>query len=994
MINILSSLNQKQKEAVTIMRGPVLVIAGPGSGKTRCLTHRIAHLISQNILPNNILAVTFTNKAAEEMKERVNQLLKIQDQGQSPIMGTVPIPLIGTFHSVCLQILRHHIDKLGYKKNFVIYDGNDQLSLIKQTFKNLQINSEQFKPEIVQKTISQAKDEMIDSQTYQEQAKEYFPKTVSKIYQAYQESLKKANALDFDDLIMLTVQLFEKNPEILEKYQNQWPYILIDEAHDTNLSQYVLINLLAKKNQNIWLIADPDQCLPGKTKINTPKGTKSIDQLAIGDQIIAASGRGDVCKAQITRINKNKYNGHLIKIHTKNKNTLTLTPNHIIFLRLSLNSNIHYTYLMFRKDKGYRIGVAKGKRKELRGTEQIGLRVRTNQERADKVWILKVCHSRNEAVYWESYYSFQYGIPTIVFFTDGRKMKFTQELIDKLYENIDTEERANELMDDLYFNRDYPHFSPQGVSKKNESKRIKMRVTMFSDNRKTITSPWGLSRVSINTSDLKLKKIIEKLGFSVRKGKSKDWVTEIARVDYGEIEKIAKEIKKADNRLDVLKTALLTENKRYLFQPAGQAHPTMIIPIEKNGKIIEDEITKVERIQYKGDVYDLDIKNVHNYIADRFVVHNSIYSWRGADFRNILNFEKDYPKTKVILLEQNYRSTQNIIEASHNIITKNVQRKNKTLWTNNSAGSLINIIETGNQDTEGNFIIEEIRELTRQGYNLNDFTVLYRANAQSRAIEEAFLKANFPYKVIGTVRFYDRKEIKDILAYLKLIINPDDLVSLQRIINTPPRRLPKLAKNIQEISLLKECPTHLNSFYNLIDNFREVNKKKTLTDLINFVIRKIDYEKYIRDGSEQGEYKWENIKELFTVANKYNKLKPQIGLERFLEEISLLSSPDEIENKKNLVNLMTMHCAKGLEFPVVFIVGCEEGIFPHSRSSFNPEQMEEERRLCYVGITRAKEKAYLTFTRQRKLWGQTMVNPPSRFLGDIPEHLIEYREYY
>ncbi|MBU1292425.1 UvrD-helicase domain-containing protein [Patescibacteria group bacterium] len=988
MTNILSSLNPKQKEAVTIMRGPVLVIAGPGSGKTRCLTHRIAHLIEQGVAPNNILAVTFTNKAAQEMRERVAQLTKSRP-ARNASHSEAGKSDIGTFHATCLQILRHQIDKIGYQKNFTIYDDTDQLALIKQITKNLQISPDQFKPNTIKETISRAKDELIDWSIYQEQAHEYFPKTIAQLYQLYQESLKKANALDFDDLIMLTVRLFEKHPQILEKYQDKWPFILIDEAHDTNLSQYTLTNLLAQKHKNLWLIADPDQCLPGQTKINTPKGLKRIDQLKIGDQIIAAGGRNQTCEALITRINKNKYSGDLIKIHTKNKNTLTLTPNHIIFLRLSLNSNIYYTYLMFRKDKGYRIGVAKGKRKELRGTEQIGLLVRTNQEKADKVWILKVCYSRNEAAYWESYYSFNYGIPTIVFFTDGRKMKFTQELIDKLYKNIDTEKRAHELMDDLYFNRDYPHFSPQGVSKKNESKRIKMRVTMFSDNRKTITSPWGLSRVSINTSDLKLKKIIEKLGFSVRKGKSKDWVTEIARVDYGEIEKIAKEIKKADNRLDVLRTALLTENKRYLFQPAGQAHPTMIIPIEKNGKIIEDEIIKVEKIKYKGDVYDLDVKNVHNYIASGFVVHNSIYSWRGADFRNILNFEKDYPQAKIILLEQNYRSTQNILEASHHIITKNSQRKDKRLWTENQAGSLINIIQAENEEEEGAFLIKEIENLMCQGYNLKDFTVLYRTNAQSRAVEEAFLKANLPYKIIGTVRFYDRKEIKDLLAYLKLIDNPDDLISCQRIINTPPRRLPKFAKNINGLFLINDHSEPLQNFYSLIDSFRQAKQKKSLTDLIKFIIKKTDYEKYIKKDDQEGEYRWENIQELFTVANKYN----QAGLEKFLEEITLLSSPDEIEMNKNLVNLMTMHCAKGLEFPIVFLVGCEDGIFPHSRSFFDPGQMEEERRLCYVGITRAKEKAYLIFTLRRRLWGQTMINPPSRFLGDIPDHLIEFREH-
>jgi len=652
MTDILSSLNPKQKEAVTIMRGPVLVIAGPGSGKTKCLTHRIAYLIEQGVIPNNILAVTFTNKAAQEMRERVGQLIKsLPAYAKASAFGrrsrlrptkSAGKPDIGTFHATCLQILRHQIDKLspagepgGYQKNFTIYDETDQLSLIKQITKNLQISPDQFKPNTVKEAISKAKDELIDWPTYREQAREYFPETIAQLYQLYQESLKAANTLDFDDLIMLTVQLFEKHSNILEEYQNKWPYILVDEAHDTNLSQYTLTNLLAQKHQNLWLIADPDQ---------------------------------------------------------------------------------------------------------------------------------------------------------------------------------------------------------------------------------------------------------------------------------------------------------------------------------------------------------------------------SIYSWRGADFRNILNFEKDYPQAKTILLEQNYRSTQNILEASHHIITKNSQRKDKQLWTENQAGSLINIIQAENEEEEGTFLIEEMEDLIRQGYSLKDFTVLYRTNAQSRAVEEAFLKANFPYKIIGTVRFYDRKEIKDLLAYLKLIANPNDLISCQRIINTPPRRLPKFTKNIQTLQKMRSdlckgrtssSETHFKNFYSLIDSFRQAKEKKSLTDLIKFIIKKTDYEKYIRKDSEEGEYRWENVQELFTVAQKYNKA----GLEKFLEEITLMSSPDEIETNKNLVNLMTMHCAKGLEFPVVFLVGCEDGVFPHSRSFFDPEQMEEERRLCYVGITRAKERAYLTFALRRRLWGQTMVNPPSRFLGDIPDHLIEFREH-
>ena len=994
-MDTLSPLNKKQKEAVSIIRGPVLVIAGPGSGKTRCLTHRVAYLIQQDIPANNILAVTFTNKAAQEMKERIKSLLGVSFRKHSQ-------PVIGTFHALCLKILRQEINNLndqrhqGYHSNFIIYDEIDQLSLIKQIIKDLQINPDQFKPAVVRENISRAKDELVEASDFQAQAQEFFPQTIAKIYMAYQAALEKANALDFDDLIMLTVKLFEKKPAILEKYQNQWPYILVDEAHDTNSAQYRLVNLLAKKHQNLWLIADPDQCLPGETKIDTPKGPKNINKLSIGDEVIAASGRNSICKALIAKVHKRKYNGNLIKIYTKSRKNLTLTPNHILFSRLSLNPNIYYTYLMFRKDKGYRIGIAKGSRKPTKKTEQIGLLVRTNQEKADKIWVLKVCYSKSEAMYWESYFSFQYGIPTTVFFTNGRKMNFSQVSIDKIYKKIDTEKRARQLMNDLYFNEDFPHFSPQGVSKQNESKRIKMRITMFSDSRKTITSPWGLSRLSINTSDLKLKMIIEKLKLPVRKGKAKDWFVEIARLDYGEIERIAKKIKGADDRLGVLKTALLAKNKRFIFQPASQVHPTMIIPIEKNGKIIEDEITKIEKTKYNGKVYDLDVKNVHNYIANNFVVHNSIYSWRGADFRNILNFEKDYPQAKVILLEENYRSSKNILQASHQIINKNVQRKEKNLWTQNPAGPLIKVIELTDEEAEGNFIIDEMTNILQlTNYKLRDFTVLYRTNAQSRAIEEAFLKANLPYKIIGTVKFYERKEIKDILAYLKLIANSRDLVSLARIINTPPRRLVQYAKNPAEADPQREKNQALQDFYRLIDDCQKTNQKKSLSELIDFVIKKINYQEYIKNFSstaEEGERRWENIRELFTVTDKYNQLPPGQGLEKFLEEISLLSSHDEVETGKDLVNLMTLHCAKGLEFPVVFIAGCEEGILPHSRSSFDSDQMEEERRLCYVGLTRAKERAYFTFTRQRRLWGQTMANQPSRFLFDMPQDLVEFKQ--
>jgi len=451
------------------------------------------------------------------------------------------------------------------------------------------------------------------------------------------------------------------------------------------------------------------------------------------------------------------------------------------------------------------------------------------------------------------------------------------------------------------------------------------------------------------------------------------------------------ELKKA-NALDFDDLIMLTAR---LFQK----HPDVLKKYQNKWQyILVDEAHDTNFSQYTLiKMLSAKHKNLW-FIAD---INQSIYGWRGADFKNILNFEKDYPEAKLILLEENYRSTKNILDASYHLIAKNTQQKEKKPWTKNPSGALINITQTNNETEEGNFLIEEINKLMiSDGFCLNDFTVLYRTNAQSRAIEEAFIKASFPYKMVGSVRFYERKEVKDILAYLKLIANPNDLVSLKRIINIPTR-------GIGKITLQKEAATtnkflesqniKIKNFSQLINDFRGIRTEKNLTNLIQTIIEKTEYEKYLKNSSlnnEDSERRWENIQELFTIANKYDSFKEDEGLEKFLEELTLLTGSDEIENKKNIINLMTIHCAKGLEFPVVFIVGCEEGIFPHSKSLLNAEQMEEERRLCYVGITRAKQRAYLTFTTRRCLYGQTMINSPSRFILDIPKELVEYGEYY
>jgi len=631
MEDILVNLNPKQQEAVQTITGPVLILAGPGSGKTKVLTHRLAFMIKSGIAPQNILAVTFTNKAAGEMKNRMQTLLKNESF----------IPFIGTFHSFCLKILRKEIIKLKHKTNFVIYDEDEQLSIVKDAIKQLGINSDQFSAKRALHTISSLKNEMIDYKDYENSAQEYFEKTIAKIYRKYQEELKNNNALDFDDLIMFTVKIFEQEAPILEKYQEQYKYIMVDEYQDTDPSQYKLIKLLSSKYKNICVVGDDAQ---------------------------------------------------------------------------------------------------------------------------------------------------------------------------------------------------------------------------------------------------------------------------------------------------------------------------------------------------------------------------SIYSFRNADFRNILNFEKDYPQAKVVTLDQNYRSTQNILDAASKLISKNVYQKPKNLWTENPSGPLINIVGTWNEKSEAEFIVKKIAELTQQGYKLSDFAIFYRTNAQSRAVEEAFIKNDIPYKLIGAIRFYQRREIKDLIGYLKYVSNEDSM-SLKRIINTPGRGIGKITidKILQNgIEKIAEEKTEVGLFYKIIQRAKEIALKSPLSKLLKFLLKETDYQNYLkktygdnelRAGLSEDEVRWQNIEELVSVSADYDNLPPPQGLNEFLEKTALLSDADEIQNNKDVVHLMTLHTAKGLEFPIIFIIGCEEGILPHSRSLLNPLDIEEERRLFYVGITRSKIHLHLIVSQRRTSWGSQEANPPSRFLSEIPEHLIKYEEY-
>ncbi len=609
----LKNLNDDQIQAVTHFLGPALVVAGPGSGKTRVLTNRVAYLIqTHNVLEANILCVTFTNKAANEIKERVQNLLK----------GRSSIPWSGTFHSICSKILRKDGREIGIPVSFVIYDTDDQISLVKGIIKDFGIDPKKFNPRALLEAISSSKSELISPNDYEGFAQGYFQRTVAKVYPEYQKRLRKNNALDFDDLLVETVHLFDAVPAILEKYQTLFRFILVDEYQDTNKVQYVLTKVLAQKHKNLFVVGDMSQ---------------------------------------------------------------------------------------------------------------------------------------------------------------------------------------------------------------------------------------------------------------------------------------------------------------------------------------------------------------------------AIYSFRGADFRNILNFQNDYSDAKIYNLAKNYRSTQNILEAAKAVIKNNSTHIPLDLWTENNAGDRLISYESSSESDEAQFLVTEISNALMSGKDYKDIAVLYRTNAQSRNIEEFLIKNNIPYKIVGGQRFYSRKEIKDVISFLKAIYNPKDTVSWERIINVPPRGLGQ--KTIEMFKDLDWDLTTIEERSKLpIREWIKFAEDHSTQELMERVLEDTGYIKWLDDGSDENFQRIENINELKSVAAQF------VELSEFLENVSLIESSDRPRSDDyNAITLMTVHASKGLEFPIIFIVGMEEGLFPHAQSLLEMDELEEERRLCYVAITRAREKVYLTHAVSRLYFGNIQSNLPSRFLNEIPEEVVEHK---
>lgn len=998
-MDLINLLNKEQYEAATTIEGQVLILAGAGSGKTRVLTHRIAYMIGDKNIPSyNILAITFTNKAAGEMRERVKAL--IGDEADNM--------WISTFHSSCVRILRREIDKLGYNKDFTIYDSYDQKALVKQCMKELDINDKDIAENEVLSKIGKAKDNLQTPAMFTRENEHNFRESkIAKVYELYQKKLKENNALDFDDLIFKTVELFKKEPEVLEFYQRKFRYIMVDEYQDTNKSQYEFIKLLASKYRNICVVGDDDQCLTEGTMLFNENENIRVEELKKDTQISGAAGRGEVVKYSIGEVRKRDYKGPVISVKTESGKLLEATPNHIAFGKINNEQGLFYVYLMYKSNYGYRIGQTSSLRSR-EGKVTNGLFVRLNGEKADKIWILKVCKDKKEASYYEQYFSSKYGIPTVVFSASGRKITMEQQDIDRLFKEINTYEAADRLMEDFYISNEYPHHTAGAVIR-GETSRKAINISFFGG-KKSEGKGYYSHRIGLNTTGDEERNSCNEAGFNTRAGNRNTWRIETERAVYDDAEYFAKKLSQVEDAYYILRKAKLTEGDSYTFMPVGSLKEGMSVPVYSEGKIIDDKVVEINVNEYEGKVYDVEVPHLRQYVANGIVVHNCIYQWRGADIRNILDFEKDYPGCKIVKLEQNYRSMGNILDAANYVIKNNSERKSKILRTEAQQGEKIKIYRAFSDNDESNFVASIIEKGSKEGNDYKDFAVLYRTNAQSRIFEDTFIKRGIPYRLIGGLKFYDRKEIKDMLAYLKVINNPSDSINLRRIVNVPKRSIgdatlekvmdfagendislfDALAEAENIPALTARNVSAISKFTSLMEELIEYSETMEVSHIIEDILKNTGYIEELKNSKNPEDLsRVENLEELVSAAVDFEKSNEDKSLGAFLERVALVQDVDNFDENADSIVLMTVHSAKGLEFPTVFMVGMENGIFP-GQSSFNSEkEMEESRRLCYVGITRAKKVLYMTSAEVRRVFGRTVAYPQSDFISEIPQELKE-----
>jgi ATP-dependent DNA helicase UvrD/PcrA len=1004
---LLAELNDPQREAVRHGEGPLLVLAGAGSGKTRVLTHRIAYLLATGAArPGEILAITFTNKAATEMRERVGALI-----GRS-----VRAMWVTTFHSACARMLRADAERLGYSRSFTIYDESDSLRMLKRCMEELHVDPKRYPPRAIRSQISGAKNQLVDASAYAAAQGSIFEETAAEVYVLYEKRMLEANAMDFDDLLVRTVNALELFEEVRERWRRTFRHVLVDEYQDTNHAQYRLLQLLTSEHGNLMVVGDEDQCLVEGTLVTMADGSQQpIERLSEGDMIMSCHGSADFRPSTVTGVFKAwEKNGIEIKTHSGRR--LVSTPEHMHFAgyRLGTTPQLHLTYLMWKRGVGFRVGVT-GVYSQ-RGQAAVGIRQRCLQEHADAVWVISTHDTDAEARAAEVSLALRYGLPMLPFVqrksASGKSLIGSQDLIDQVFTTIDTEAGGFRLLEDEGLSVQHPHH----LADTSDGRRRVLRITLCGEKRGNTP----MHRVALAGRDPEGRHALESIGLKTREAKpgSSSWRFETALKDFGEAVRLAGDISSAlevdvnfSGRFGEKQSGRIIGNSLPCI-PAASVRAGMTMFGEDGGY---DAVESVERISLDRPVYDINVEGTHNFIANGLVTHNSIYGFRHADIRNILDFERDFPEAEVVKLEQNYRSTQTILSAANAVVERNRERRPKRLWTELSGGESLQLSELTDEHEEARWVAAEIERLGEEAdVRREDVAVFYRTNAMSRVLEDTLVRYELPYQVIGGTKFYERAEIKDAVAYLSLLVNPADLVSFTRIVNSPRRGigntsqgrlaahanttgLPiwEVAARVEEVPGLGAAAIKaVSRFHETMEGLRARADSAPVAPLLEAVLRESGYlEALAAERTIEAEGRAENLEALVDGAAEFDLNRELEGegevspLEEFLQQISLYSQQDELRDE-SAITLMTLHNAKGLEYDTVFIIGCEDGAFPHMKALEEGGE-EEERRLCYVGITRARRRLYMTWTRERRLFGRAERNLPSRFVDELPAELTE-----
>jgi len=862
---LLDGLNPAQEEAVTHLGGPLLVLAGAGSGKTRVLTRRIAWLIQeQGVSPFEILAITFTNKAADEMKGRVGTLV-----------GSVAKKMwVSTFHSACVRILRRDGHALGFPSSFTIYDQADAVRLTGYVLRDLNLDTKKLPPRSVHAQLSAAKNDYVLVDDYADRARSFTERKLAEVYREYQARLLRAGAMDFDDILLNAAELFRRHPEVLAHYQQRFQHVLVDEYQDTNRVQNELVVQLGRDHRNVTVVGDGDQCFPPGTMIRTPGGEVPIEDIRPGDQVIGIAEAGGLTPGAVTHVERGRWRGELVELAVGGR-TFRATPDHVVpmgpvaaivdepcvTLRMSGAGGVHVV-----DAPAVRVPASAATQHGWRGSPE-GPPVLPASDVT------------------------RYGC-------QGSQDRWETE------DYVEAVERARGLAAEL------------GLPL-----------------RRVLDTPWGT----------------------------------------------------------------------FALAPIRRARRGRIVLVPSPDGLAPVRVDAVSRWFHDGPVYDLEVTPTHTYIADGVLVHNSIYGFRGADISNILKFEEAFPDATVIPLVQNYRSTQTVLDAANAVIANNLGRKPKDLWTEVGHGEKILRYHAEDEHDEAQWVTQRIAGYHDAGdARWGDMAVFYRTNAQSRVIEEYLARGGIPYRVIGGTRFYDRREVKDALAYLRAVVNPTDEVNVRRVLNVPKRGVGDTSvarvdawihgrglsfleglRHAEEAGVTGRALAGIQRFLDLLDGATP-KVDDGPGPLLEHLLESSGYLEELREERTiEAEGRLENLAELVGTAMETDDVA------EFLEAVSLVADTDELDPDESEVTLMTLHSAKGLEYPIVFLVGLEDGIFPHLRTLTEPDQLEEERRLCYVGITRAMQRLHLSHAWSRTLFGGTQYNPPSRFLDEIPSELVE-----